>query len=115
MREKMKIYKILDRTDWAILRKSGRFDGSADDRRDGYIHLSTSAQVRGTAAKHFAGRGDIILLEIDADRIGDALRWESSRDGMLFPHLYGTLLQDMVVLSRPLPWDSVSHVFPAGL
>jgi uncharacterized protein (DUF952 family) len=111
----MKIYKILDKTDWAILRKSGRFEGSADDKRDGFIHLSTAAQLRGTAAKHFSGRGDLALLEIEAERIGDALRWEPSRDGLLFPHLYGVLMQDMVVLSRPLPWDGITHLFPAGL
>jgi uncharacterized protein (DUF952 family) len=111
----MKIYKILDKTDWAILRKSGRFEGSADDKRDGFIHLSTAAQLRGTAAKHFSGRGDLALLEIEAERIGDALRWEPSRDGLLFPHLHGVLMQDMVVLSRPLPWDGITHLFPAGL
>jgi uncharacterized protein (DUF952 family) len=111
----VKIYKILDKTDWALFRKAGRFDGSAVDLKDGYIHMSTAAQVRGTAAKHYAGRTDLTLLEIDAERLGDDLRWESSRDGMLFPHLYGTLYQDMVLLSRPLPWDGVTHMFPANL
>ncbi len=111
----MKIYKILDKNDWAAFRKSGRFEGSVDDRRDGYIHLSTAGQLRGTAAKHYAGRGDLALLEIDADRLGEELRWESSRDGQLFPHLYGVLYQDMVMLSRPLPWDGVTHIFPPGL
>jgi uncharacterized protein (DUF952 family) len=111
----VKIYKILDKSDWALFRKTGHFDGSAVDRKDGYIHLSTAAQVRGTAAKHFAGRTDLTLLEIEANRLGEDLRWESSRDGMLFPHFYGVLYQDMVLLSRPLPWDGTTHVFPPDL
>jgi uncharacterized protein (DUF952 family) len=111
----MKIYKILDKADWSGLRKTGRFSGSADDRRDGFIHLSTASQIRGTATKHFAGRSDLVLLEIDMDRLGDGLRWESSRDGQLFPHFHDVLFQDMIVLSWPLPWDGIAHIFPAGL
>ncbi len=111
----MKIYKIIDKNDWAAFRKAGRYDGSAHDVRDGYIHMSTAVQVRGTAAKHFAGRSDLVLLEIDAARLGEELRWETSRDGQLFPHLYGRLYQDVVILSRPLPWDGIIHQFPASI
>jgi uncharacterized protein (DUF952 family) len=111
----MRIYKILDKQDWAGLRKTGRFAGSVKDLADGYIHFSTAQQVRGTAARHYAGRGDLVLLEIDAELLGDGLRWEPSRDGQIFPHLYGVLEEEAVLLSRPLPWLDTVHGFPDGL
>jgi uncharacterized protein (DUF952 family) len=85
------IYKICPAPAWREAGRAGVYKGSDDDSRDGFIHFSTAAQVAGTAGKHFAGQRDLILLAIDADALGDALRWEPSRGGELFPHLYGDL------------------------
>ena len=84
------IYKILSVADWAAAQQAGRFDGSADDRRDGFIHFSDGEQVTGTAAKYFAGQSGLVLLTVDPGRLAD-LRWEKSRGDALFPHLYGPL------------------------
>ena len=86
-----RIYKILRRADWAEALSARRYDGSPVDRLDGFIHFSTAPQVAGTAAKHFAGQAGLFLIAIDADALGGALKWESSRGGELFPHLYGDL------------------------
>jgi uncharacterized protein (DUF952 family) len=93
------LYKLLSADEWALAQAYGRFDGSEVDVRDGYVHLSARDQVVGTAAKHFAGRTGLVLLTVDPARLGAALRWEVSRGGALFPHLYG-----------PLPLDAVSAV-----
>lgn len=85
------IYKICSRSLWSAAREAGEFRGSRDDLRDGFIHLSTREQLPGTLAKHFAGEADLILIGIDAARLGPALRWEPSRGGALFPHLYAPL------------------------
>lgn len=85
------IYKICPASAWREAERHGVFRGSADDLRDGFIHFSTAAQVEGTARKHFAGQTGLLLIAIDADGLGDALRWEVSRGGELFPHLYGEL------------------------
>jgi uncharacterized protein (DUF952 family) len=85
------IYKICPASAWREAERQGAFRGSADDRRDGFIHFSTASQVEGTARKHFAGQTGLFLIAIDADALGDALRWEVSRGGELFPHLYGDL------------------------
>jgi uncharacterized protein (DUF952 family) len=109
----MLIYKISDSENWAEATARGRFDGSADDTRDGFIHLSTAAQARETAAKHFAGRANLIIVAVEADRLGAALKWEPSRGGALFPHCYGPLSLSAVVWSRPLPLDANGrHVMP---
>ena len=79
------------------MQASGAFHGSAQDLRDGFIHLSAREQVPGTIERHFAGETGLVVLEIDAARLGDALRWEPSRDGVPFPHLYGVLMLDAVV------------------
>jgi uncharacterized protein (DUF952 family) len=111
-----KIYKIVDRAAWRLAEANGRFDGAPVDLRDGYIHFSTATQVRETARRHFAGVVDLLLVEVDADRLGEALRWEVSRGGDLFPHLYGSLLVDAVtrVLDLPLN-DDGEHRFPADI
>jgi uncharacterized protein (DUF952 family) len=106
------VYKILAAADWAEAQARGRYDGSAVDRRDGYIHLSTAAQVAETARRHFAGRDDLLLLAVDADALGDALRWEPSRGGDLFPHLYGSLPASAVRRAEPMPWDGERHRLP---
>jgi uncharacterized protein (DUF952 family) len=85
------IYKICDASAWREAERQGAFHGSPDDLRDGFIHFSTAAQVGGTLRKHFAGRSGLFLIAVDADALGEALRWEPSRDDELFPHLYGAL------------------------
>ena len=85
------IYKICPASAWREAERHGVYRGSADDLRDGFIHFSTAAQVAGTAAKHFHGQTGLFLIAVDADALGDALRWEPSRGGELFPHLYGEL------------------------
>ena len=85
------IYKLLRPAEWAEFQARGRFEGSPADRTDGFIHFSTAAQVRETAASHFAGVLGLILAEIDPSRLGRDLKWEPSRGGRLFPHLYASL------------------------
>jgi uncharacterized protein (DUF952 family) len=85
------IYKICAMPQWAQAQRNGAFRGSAADLADGYIHFSTAAQVADTAAKHFAGMSDLVLVAVAAEDLGDALKWETSRGGALFPHLYGPL------------------------
>lgn len=86
-----RIYKIIDAQAWAAAQRDKTFQGAEIDRRDGYIHLSTAAQVRETARRHFAGVEDLILVAFEAESLGPALRWEPSRGGDLFPHVYGDI------------------------
>jgi uncharacterized protein (DUF952 family) len=110
------IYKICRRSDWARAQQTGKLDMSADDRRDGYLHLCTAEQLAATAAKHFAGGRDLVLLAIRADRLGPALKWEKSRGGALYPHLHGELAAGDVLWAQPLPLDeSGRHLLPAEL
>ncbi len=110
------IYKICPRALWREAEKAGRFDGAPVDRADGYIHFSTAGQVRETAARHFAGAGDLLLVAVDPDRLGEDLRWEPSRGGALFPHLYGNLPMSAVLSIADLPLGSDgAHAFPAGV
>jgi uncharacterized protein (DUF952 family) len=107
------IYKILPVSLWAEATASGTFRGSALDLQDGYIHFSTAAQVRETAAKHFAGVPDLVLVAVPVDVLGTALEWESSRGGDLFPHLYAPLAVGLASWVKPLPIGEDSrHVFP---
>jgi uncharacterized protein (DUF952 family) len=85
------IYKITPASAWREAERQGVYKGSADDLRDGYIHFSTAAQVAQTARKHYAGQTGLFLIAVDGDALGDALRWEPSRNDELFPHLYGEL------------------------
>jgi len=96
------IYKIFLDTEWLALERVGVFRGSADDQRDGFIHCSTADQSIGTYEKYFAGRPGLILAAIDADALGPALKWEPSRGGALFPHIYGDLPRSAILWSRPL-------------
>lgn len=97
------IYKICPRSLWREAECMGTFRGSEVDRRDGFIHFSTAAQVVETAAKHFAGRRDLVLVRVDAAALGDRLKWEPARGGALFPHLYGDLDLKAVTHVDPLP------------
>jgi uncharacterized protein (DUF952 family) len=107
------IYKICTAAEWRDAERAGVYRGSAVDRRDGFIHFSTAEQATGTAAKHFAGQRDLVLIAVEADALGDQLKWEPSRGGALFPHLYGTLDPKAVLRVDPLPLDDTGrHVFP---
>jgi len=97
------VYKICSQSLWQEARQAGVFAGAPVDQRDGFIHFSTAAQVAETAAKHFAGAVDLMLIAVDADRLGAALRFEPSRGGDLFPHLYAPLQLSSVLWAAPLP------------
>lgn len=97
------IYKICECAAWREAERSRLYEGSDADRRDGFIHFSTADQLAGTAAKHFAGQADLMLIAVNGADLGPALKWEPSRGGELFPHLYGPLSLDAVYWSRPLP------------
>jgi uncharacterized protein (DUF952 family) len=107
------IYKICESVLWREAERAGMLCGAPVDLRDGFIHFSTADQVRETAAKHFAGAADLILVAVDAAAVDSALKWEVSRGGDLFPHLYGALPLSAVLWARPLPLGSDRrHVFP---
>ena len=106
------IYKICPAALWRDAEHEGIFRGSEVDLRDGFIHFSTAAQAQETAAKHFAGARDLLLVYVDAARLGDQLKWEPSRGGALFPHLYGPLDLAAVVRVTPLPLGASGHKFP---
>jgi uncharacterized protein (DUF952 family) len=97
------IYKIAPASLWRQAQDKGRFDGAPADIADGCIHFSTAEQAAATAAKHFGGKDDLLLLAVDTKRLGDGLRFEPSRGGELFPHLYSCLPLDAVVWAKPLP------------
>jgi uncharacterized protein (DUF952 family) len=97
------IYKICDQTSWRLVDAAGLFPGTADDQRDGFIHFSTATQLAETAAKHFAQKSGLILAAVDTDALGVSLKWEHSRGGDLFPHLYAALPMAAVRWVRPLP------------
>lgn len=99
------IYKIMPAADWAAAQAGGAYRGSADDARDGFIHFSTRDQVAGTLAKHFAGQTRLVLVEIDPLMLGSALRWEPSRGGQLFPHLYDDLPVTAATSVEPVAAD----------
>ena len=107
------IYKICDAAAWREAERAGEFAGAPVDRADGYIHFSTAGQVEETATKHFAGQHDLVLVAVDAGALGAALKWEPSRGGALFPHLYGKLPLAAVRWAKPLPLGPDGrHVFP---
>lgn len=111
----MLIYKILTSDQWADLTAQGETPGAPIDISDGYVHFSTASQAAETAAKHFAGQDDLHLLAVDTEILGDALKWEPSRGGDLFPHLYGPLRLKDVSWSKPLPLIDGAHRFPIGM
>ena len=91
------VYKVLRASEWQEAQTRGVITGSADDLRDGFIHLSTRSQLAGTLERHFAGETGLVVLEIAADRVREVLQWEPSRGGALFPHLYGVLPFDAII------------------
>ena len=110
------IYKIVPDRRWRDAVETGSFGGSPVDVEDGFIHFSTASQVRDTAAKHFAGVADLVIVAVMAADLGPDLRWEPSRGGDLFPHLYSDLPMTAVRWVEPLPLDAAGrHVFPASI
>lgn len=107
------IYKISPRAAWQQAESAGIFTGAPVDHADGFIHFSTADQARETAAKHFAGAADLVLVAVDAAALGAALAWEPSRGGALFPHLYADLPMSAVRWVKPLPLGADgTHLFP---
>ena len=107
------IFKICSKLLWREAEKAGLFAGAPVDMQDGYLHFSTVQQVRETAARHFAGQGDLLLIAVDADSLGTDLRYEPSRGGDLFPHLYAPLPLSSVLWVKPLPLGADGHhAFP---
>ncbi|PSC06657.1 DUF952 domain-containing protein [Alsobacter soli] len=109
----MLIYKIVPAPLWRAADAAGEFRGAPVDLADGYIHFSTGAQARETAAKHFRGQQDLLLVAVEGDDLGPALKWEPSRGGALFPHLYAPLPVSAARSVVPLPLGpDDSHLFP---
>ncbi len=109
------IYHMCHADEWQTALAAGQYNGSSQDRADGFIHFSSRDQVWTSAAKHRRGQPGIVLLTVDATALGEALKWEPSRGGQLFPHLYGPLDTSAVIETTPLPLDADGvHVFPAG-
>lgn len=107
------IYKICPEPLWRAAETAGVFEGAPVDIIDGYLHFSTAQQVKETAARHFAGQDHLLLIAVDADRLGEDLRYEPSRGGDLFPHLYAPLPLSAVLWVRPLPLGGDGrHAFP---
>ena len=107
------IYHMCRRHEWRAAQAAGRYEGSSQDRADGFIHFSTAAQVEASAAKHRAGQDGLVLLVVDPARLGAALRWEPARGGALFPHLYGPLPLAAVLRVDDLPLGADGrHLFP---
>lgn len=103
------IYKIAPAPAWAEAAALGQFDGSALDLADGYIHLSPADQVAGTLARWFPGESDLVLVSFDPNGLGEALRWERARGGVLFPHLYAPLPTAAAIEVVALDWDGARH------
>ncbi len=107
------IFKICPAAAWSEAAATGAYTGSTDDKRDGYIHFSTADQVAGTLSKHFSGRTDLVLLAVPVAALAGDLRYEESRGGALFPHLYAALPAAAVLWQAPLPLDAEGvHVVP---
>lgn len=109
----MPIYHMCRTEEWQAAKARKQYQGSSQDAADGFIHFSTAGQIVESAAKHRAGQAGLVLLTVDADRLGPALKWEESRGGALFPHLYAPLTLNHVARADPLPLDGNGrHVFP---
>ena len=112
---RMQIYKIFTADQWADMQANGQTLGAPIDLADGYIHFSTATQVAETAAKHFAGVKDLVLTAVETAGFGDDIRWEISRGGAKFPHLYRALRMDDVIWTQAYPWENRRHILPEGV
>ena len=111
----MPVFKIFRRPEWDAFRAAGETAGAPVDLADGFIHLSTAEQVAETAARHFAAESDLVLVAVDEERLGAGLKWEPSRGGALFPHLYRPLRLSDVIWDKSLPLGATGHIFPEGV
>lgn len=111
----MLVYKIFRRPEWDAFRAAGETAGAPVDLADGFIHFSTAAQVAETADRHFGTESDLVLVAFRSDALGPALKWEPSRGGALFPHLYRRLQLSDVVWDKSLPLGATGHIFPEGV
>lgn len=110
------VYKICTASEWHEAERDGAYRGSAVDHKDGFIHFSTAEQAAETAGKWFSGQRDLVLVAVDGDALGARLKWEPSRGGALFPHLYDELPLKAVLRVDPLPLDAAGqHVFPTTM
>jgi uncharacterized protein (DUF952 family) len=113
IKEMAVVYKLVPEALWRDAERMGVFTGAPVDTADGFVHFSTADQVKETAARHFAAQPGLLLVAVAAERLGDALRYEPSRGGELFPHLYAPLGMDAVLSVTPLPLDAEGrHEFP---
>jgi uncharacterized protein (DUF952 family) len=111
----MMIYKIFRADEWAAFEAAGETLGAPIDLADGYVHISTGTQVAETVSKYFNKVEGLQILALEADTLGEALKWEPSRGGELFPHLYRILRMEDIEWVKPLPLDGDEHVFPDGV
>ena len=111
----MLIFKIFRPSEWQLMHINGTTNGAPIDVTDGYIHFSTAAQIAETAARHFADAGDLMVLALEADSLGKDLKWEPSRGGQLFPHLYREMLLSDILWARPYPKGEDGHILPEGV
>lgn len=110
----MLVYKIFRADEFAAFKANGQSSGAPIDLADGYIHMSTAEQVHETLSKHFSGETGLMCLAIETDSLADDLKWEPSRGGALFPHLYRNLVAADVVWSAPIPVYNGKHLMPAA-
>ncbi len=108
------VYKIVDSAMWENALQAGIFNGAAIDLRDGYVHLSSADQVEETARLHFTGVENLLLVAFVPEVFGPTLKWEASRGGILFPHVYATIDPATALWAQPMPWKSTTHDFPPG-
>ncbi len=111
----MQVYKIFRRPEWKALQGDGKSRGALIDLDDGFIHFSTAAQLAETLARHFAGEDDLLIIALDGERLGGELKWEPSRGGELFPHLYREILMADVLWARPCSLEQAGHKLPDGV
>lgn len=115
MSEDHRIYKVVDAATWERACEVGVFEGAEIDITDGFIHFSSASQVRATVDKHFRGQANLVLIGFESDQFGEALKWEVSRDGQRFPHLYGKLPTSLAVSKDPLGLnEDGTHTFPVS-
>lgn len=110
-----RVYKLLGKAEWDAATARGVFEGSAVDLADGFIHFSTAAQAQETGRRYFAGQTDLLIVGFDADALGEPLKWEASRGGDLFPHLYAPLPTDLAVEVRQVSLDADGVPMLGGL
>lgn len=111
----MQVYKIFRRSEWEAFQKDGNSQGAPVDLDDGFIHLSTATQLAETLARHFAGEDDLLVVALNAEQLNEALKWEPSRGGELFPHLYREMSLNDVLWARLCPLGPAGHTLPEGV